>query len=125
MTRRSSAPTDRRHHRLIAAFAARSGSSRQHQATSSRPRSKPGVAPRPTRRRFAFVHLAGAAAAAVVLAVVGVAVLGPRPTTEPGDPHAATFGLEPITVSQAIAIRDAGHDDLELRKSAASWPPAW
>jgi hypothetical protein len=109
--------TDWADDRLIAALAARSASQPTPSDLISSTLERVRVAPRPTRGRFRFVHLAGATAAAVVLAVVGIAVLGPRPTTEPGDPLTATFGLEPITVSQAIAIRDAGVDDSELAVS--------
>jgi hypothetical protein len=107
-------PTDWGDDRLAATFAAMSSGrptpSDLVPATIERLRADR----RPLRARFGFAHLGGAAAAAVVLAVVAVGVFGPRPTTEPGETHAATFGLEPITVSEAIAIRDAGVDDREL-----------
>jgi hypothetical protein len=105
--------------RLAAAFAARSGGGPAPSDLVAATIERLRINPRPVRGRFRFAHLGAAAAAAVILAIVAVGLSGPRPATGPGETNGATFGLEPITVSEAIAIRDGGVDDREL--AVAGW----
>jgi hypothetical protein len=78
--------------------------------TIERIRLTPRIAP----VRLRLGHLGGLAAAAAVLVIVGVGLLGPRATDPGGDTASATYGLPVISVSEAIAIRDSGIDDREL-----------